>query len=297
MNYFDDLNDPLDDLLGAPMRPVPAKPVSEIVERAAFVEQCPRCQGSGRFRNFGPCFACKGAGSKTFKTSTADRAANRQKATERKFRAEADNAAEFAKEFPAEAAWMVANKPRFDFAAKMLDAVTKYGHLTENQMAAVRKCITRDEQRKVERDNRIANAKTVDASKITQAFAHARTNAARPGMKGVWMRPLPMTSGEATGKQTVVFEFGKGKWDGFVFVMAHGTDKKLGMIREGKFLPRFQCSEAEEAAIIECASDPLNAAKAFGKAWGKCCVCSRTLTNDESIAGGIGPVCASKFGW
>jgi hypothetical protein len=33
----------------------------------------------------------------------------------------------------------------------------------------------------------------------------------------------------------------------------------------------------------------------FGKATGTCCVCMRHLTDDESVARGIGPVCASKF--
>ncbi len=33
----------------------------------------------------------------------------------------------------------------------------------------------------------------------------------------------------------------------------------------------------------------------FGRATGTCCVCMRHLTNDDSVAAGIGPVCASKF--
>lgn len=39
----------------------------------------------------------------------------------------------------------------------------------------------------------------------------------------------------------------------------------------------------------------LEAAKEFGVLYGTCCVCSRTLTNEASIAAGIGPVCAGKF--
>jgi hypothetical protein len=33
----------------------------------------------------------------------------------------------------------------------------------------------------------------------------------------------------------------------------------------------------------------------FGKATGTCCVCMRHLTDDVSVANGIGPVCATKF--
>jgi hypothetical protein len=36
-------------------------------------------------------------------------------------------------------------------------------------------------------------------------------------------------------------------------------------------------------------------AKQYGKVTGTCCVCSRRLTDEESIAEGIGPVCAKKF--
>lgn len=38
-------------------------------------------------------------------------------------------------------------------------------------------------------------------------------------------------------------------------------------------------------------------AKSFGALYGTCCVCGKTLTNEESIDRGIGPVCANKNGW
>jgi hypothetical protein len=39
----------------------------------------------------------------------------------------------------------------------------------------------------------------------------------------------------------------------------------------------------------------LEQAKEFGALYGVCCVCGRTLTNEQSIEDGIGPVCAGKF--
>lgn len=39
----------------------------------------------------------------------------------------------------------------------------------------------------------------------------------------------------------------------------------------------------------------LDEAKEYGKVTGTCCNCGRMLTNEESIASGIGPICASKF--
>lgn len=38
----------------------------------------------------------------------------------------------------------------------------------------------------------------------------------------------------------------------------------------------------------------LDEAKAYGQVTGTCCVCGRTLTNEASIAEGIGPVCSGK---
>jgi len=38
----------------------------------------------------------------------------------------------------------------------------------------------------------------------------------------------------------------------------------------------------------------LEEAKAFGQLYGTCCCCGRTLTDENSIAEGIGPICASK---
>jgi hypothetical protein len=39
----------------------------------------------------------------------------------------------------------------------------------------------------------------------------------------------------------------------------------------------------------------LDEAKEYGKVTSTCCVCAAKLTNEESIANGIGPVCGSKF--
>ena len=39
----------------------------------------------------------------------------------------------------------------------------------------------------------------------------------------------------------------------------------------------------------------LEEAKQFGKIYGFCMVCGRTLTDPESVANGIGPICADNF--
>lgn len=44
-------------------------------------------------------------------------------------------------------------------------------------------------------------------------------------------------------------------------------------------------------------TDPGGAAAAYGHLIGKCGICGRGLTNDESRERGIGPVCAERWGW
>lgn len=39
----------------------------------------------------------------------------------------------------------------------------------------------------------------------------------------------------------------------------------------------------------------LEEAQEFGRIYGVCCRCGATLTNEESIEAGIGPICATKF--
>lgn len=39
----------------------------------------------------------------------------------------------------------------------------------------------------------------------------------------------------------------------------------------------------------------LELAKEYGKLYGMCVVCGRTLTDETSISNGIGPICAEKF--
>lgn len=42
--------------------------------------------------------------------------------------------------------------------------------------------------------------------------------------------------------------------------------------------------------------NPLESATQYGRKIGHCAICGLTLTNAESIARGIGPICAGKFG-
>jgi hypothetical protein len=56
--------------------------------------------------------------------------------------------------------------------------------------------------------------------------------------------------------------------------------------------------EYERGAIRELRPEhrmTLDEAKEFGALYGTCCVCGRTLTDEQSIENGIGPICAGKY--
>jgi hypothetical protein len=56
-------------------------------------------------------------------------------------------------------------------------------------------------------------------------------------------------------------------------------------------------SDTVKEIIMGAANDPLNAAIRYGKLSGECSCCGRELTDPRSIERGIGPICATKFGW
>lgn len=77
----------------------------------------------------------------------------------------------------------------------------------------------------------------------------------------------------------------EGKWAGktFIKLAVSDTDVRLS----------FQRQLAVAEGIV--AVGPLKAAQDYGHQIGKCAICHRKLTDPESIAAGIGPVCAGKL--
>lgn len=74
--------------------------------------------------------------------------------------------------------------------------------------------------------------------------------------------------------------------------------------KTGKYAMRLVVSDGvmnwsyERGLIRECEGAmrlTLEEACKFGKLYGRCMVCGRTLTNPESIERGIGPICAERF--
>jgi hypothetical protein len=300
---MDDFEDSLDDLIGGEARKVaPRKPTTFVpaLERPDYSEGCPACRGTGFWRGLRdrPCFKCKGVGKRTFRSSPEARAKGRVRAAEKRVERESDKAV-WRAQHTAEIEWLQRAAARnaqrggtFDFPAKLLEGLEAYGTLTDGQLTAVQKLMARDAERAKARDEQRTSA--IDATKIEAAFATARERAARPGAIGIWTKPLKLRARD----MDLTFTPGSvgSQWEGIVFVKA-ASGEKLGAIKAGQFKRRFECTDAQTAAVIDACQDPAQAAVAFGKAWGICTVCGRTLTDDQSIARGIGPICADKYGW
>jgi hypothetical protein len=263
--------------------PLAAGPYAE----PEFSEPCKKCRGTGRFigytgRALGQCFACKGAGKRVFKTSPEARQANKDRAHAR-HTAKIEG---FVRTYPQEMEWMRAKAPTFGFAGNMLQAVMQYGELTERQLATVQRLMAQDAERQVQRkaeaEARAASAPQVSIAAIETAFATAKDN----GVKYPKLRLADFTFSPAGAASKNV---------GAIYVKQGG--EYLGKVQDGKFLRVRACAAETEAKVVEVCADPKQAAIAYGKRFGACAVCGRELTNEGSIDAGIGPVCASKYGW
>ena len=78
----------------------------------------------------------------------------------------------------------------------------------------------------------------------------------------------------------------EGKWAGYTFVKIYASDNTYPVKGAGR-----------AAVLAEIAKDPRAAMLRYGREIGACGHCGRTLTNEDSRAKGIGPVCAQGMGW
>jgi hypothetical protein len=86
--------------------------------------------------------------------------------------------------------------------------------------------------------------------------------------------------------------------DSLVWVKLDGIEGVVGKLVDGGVLTLFaRCPDAGNlySSLLSIEEDPEAAAARHGKASGRCSVCSRDLTDPESIERGIGPICAVKF--
>lgn len=297
-----DLNDSLDDLLdGTPTgtaKVLPAAPelarMRETVE--AFTETCPKCRGTGRFvsysgRTLGECFACKGRGSKSFRTAPEARAQARQRTAVAKAAVVADHQAELK--------WLADTLARRDrlpegYATMLADFQTRLlaGHaLSDKQMAVIAKGMERSAQWAAERAQKTAQqdaANVLDVTAIREVL-----QSRRKVMIAMFQFSLAPDHGNNPGA---------------IYVKDDG--QYIGKIARGEtiFRPGRDFDPARLEALREAMSNPAEAVKADAARRAKllledptmtipCGCCGLPLTNPESVARGIGPICAGKWGF
>lgn len=169
-------------------------------------------------------------------------------------------------------AWVQANAARSDFAESLARYAKNKGALTLGQSVAVLNSI--------ERVKLQADAPTVDTGKMEKVFGTALGNGLkRPALTigSYRFNPAPVT----------------GANPGAIYVKKDGA--YLGKLLKGRFLAQMQGDHIQE--VLRIAGDPLGEAIKHGKLTGHCAVCSRPLSDPDSVARGIGPICATKFGW
>ena len=256
-----------------------------------FKENCKKCSGTGKWTSYSgyttrTCFACKGVGFHEFKTDSATRAKARERSVVVKASKEEDRLTAFAMEHDAEYVWIMASAPTFSFAQNMLDAIKKYGSLTERQLASVQKCIISNAERAMnkalEQAQRVETAPEVNLGALADAFNSALSKGnkhPRLRLDSFVFTPAPMS----------------GKNGGAIYIKEDG--QYLGKVIGNKFLKVRECSQEQEQRIIEASVDPKGFAIKYGRMLGACSVCGKTLKDPESIEMGIGPICAGKMGW
>lgn len=275
-----------DDIITAEVKPSKASTGVTL-----FKENCKKCAGTGKWTSYSgfttrTCYACKGIGYHEFKTDSATRAKSREYAQASKARKEQGVIDAFKAQYEAEYNWMVESAPTFAFAQNLLDAVKKYGSLTEKQLASVHKCMASNADfamRKAQQlAERVESAPEVNLSALTDAFNHAKD-------KGNKFPRLRLDSFVFTPAPD------GGKNAGAIYIKEDG--QYLGKVLGNKFFKVRECSEDQEKRIVEASIDPKEAAIKYGRMMGACSVCGRSLVDPESIQMGIGPICATKFGW
>jgi hypothetical protein len=175
--------------------------------------------------------------------------------------------------------WLVDNSDHNPFASSLLDNLRIWGRLTDKQLMAVNNAINRAAIAKTKAET----APALSVEPIEQAFAKAQAaGIARPKLR---LGEFTFSPAPAAGKNP-----------GAIYIK-HSDGTYLGKVAGSRLFTVSSVSGAVEQEIVGVAADPLNAAIAYGKKYGKCSVCARTLTDEASINRGIGPVCAERFGW
>ena len=248
---------------------------------------CQVCQGTGlwtarRINRHGndKCNACQGRG--YFLTSERDRQKARETARATKARKLEEAIQDFERENPGVADFLRSAAQWSEFAGSLAVQLATKGFLSERQVASVysmkAKMEAREEAKAREKAAASKPSAQVDLGPIRSMFE----TAVQSGYKAPTYRAAGLVINRAPDS---------GRNPGALYVKDTGgtyLGKIIGMDFIGK-------SEAREG-LLAIAADPKGEAVRFGRQTGRCSCCGRELTDPVSIAAGIGPICADKWG-
>lgn len=260
-----------------------ARPVSEKKERPKF--PCQSCGGSGMYRGTrvhqerAECFACGGKG--FFYTSHGDRLKARAKAADRK-RSKLELAQDaFNKAHPEFIAVLDGMTSWNEFARDLKAQYNEKGALSENQVAAIYRMKAKADATIAARE--AARTVEVDLSSIHAMFDKAQAS----GLK----KPVYRAEG-------LVLSLAKASSVNAGAIYVKRVDGEyLGKVVGKSFRGTSAASTEEKGKLDKIAANPSQVAKDYGKLVGVCSCCGRELTDKNSIEAGIGPICATKWGF
>lgn len=273
-----------------------ANPHKAVAKELASRFTCMSCAGTGTYRGYRThqtesiCFACNGKGyhNKPHADAMADKRARKAKALSNKIDRRAALKDAFENTHPGLFRFMAENQDWNDFFRDMVFNLNEGRALTENQTAAcvrmrdktIASRAAKDAEKKVAAESR---AVEVDLSPIHAMFDKARES----GLKklcyragGLVLKPAKAHSANAGG----------------IYVTTKG-ETYLGKVMGTKFMATRECTEVQKQTLAAIAIDPAGEAVRYGKETGECSCCGRELTDPVSIAAGIGPICANKWGF
>lgn len=165
-----------------------------------------------------------------------------------------------------------------DFAASLVAQHRSKGDLSHRQWDAAERMIQKARSNEAKRES---NRRAVDVSRIEHLLATAKMNGLkRPAFR---VGDLTLSLAPSTSRNA-----------GAVYVKVGG--EYAGKIMNGTYMPVSAAPDGLGDLLASIASDPRGKAIEHGRTTGQCACCGRTLTDKQSVALGIGPICAEKWG-
>jgi hypothetical protein len=171
------------------------------------------------------------------------------------------------------------------FAESLAQQFGRRGSLSEKQMPYVDRLLA-DIDAKINPASVPARPKVANFHRIIGIFDNAK-------QKG-YKKKIKLRFGDKNYKVALSEAPHYGVNAGMVYVTLN-EEYKGKISREGSWEVSGGADDKLRDILSEFVMDPLKVAKKYGFKTGNCCCCGQVLTDPNSIAAGIGPVCADKF--